>query len=56
MTVDSLTTSVCLTRENGLNPLTTHEFEVRARNSDHEGEWSNFSEQPMAKFHCGMLS
>ena len=45
MTVDSLATSVFLTRENGLNPLTKYQFDVRARNADHcEGEWSRISE------------
>ena len=45
MTVDSPATSVLLTRENGLNPLTTYDFEVRARNTGHnEGEWRKVSE------------
>ena len=44
MTVDSPATSVLLTRENGLNPLTTYDFEVRARNADrYEGDWSKVS-------------
>ena len=43
MTVDSSATSVVLTRENGLNPLTMYEFEVRARNDHCEGEWSKVS-------------
>jgi len=44
MTVDSPATSVLITRENGLNPLTTYDFEVRARNAGlHEGEWSKVS-------------
>ena len=42
-TVDSPATSVLLTRENGLNPLTMYEFEVRARNDHCEGEWSKVS-------------
>ena len=40
MTVDSPATSVLITRENGLNPLTTYDFEVRARNDHGEGEWN----------------
>jgi len=43
VTVDSPATCVHLTRENGLNPLTTYEFEVRARNDHCEGEWSKVS-------------
>jgi len=44
MTVDSSATTVPLTRENGLNPLTTYDFEVRARNAGlHEGEWNKVS-------------
>jgi len=43
MTVDSPATSVLLTRENGLNPLTTYDFEVRAQNDYCEGEWSKVS-------------
>ena len=42
-TVNSPATSVHLTRENGLNPLTKYEFEVRARNDHCEGEWSKVS-------------
>jgi len=40
MTVDSPATSILITRENGLNPLTTYEFEVRARNDHGVGEWN----------------
>ena len=40
-TVDSPATSVLLT---GLNPLTTYDFEVRARNAGQDGEWNKFSE------------
>ena len=43
VTVDSPATSVHLTRENGLNPLTMYEFEVRAQNDQCEGEWSKVS-------------
>ena len=43
MTMDSSATSVVLTRQNGLNPLTTYEFEVRAQNDHCEGEWSKVS-------------
>ena len=43
MIMDSSATSVVLTRENGLNPLTTYEFEVRTRNDHCEGEWSKVS-------------
>ena len=44
MTVKSPTTSIVLTREDGLKPLTKYDFEVRAQNDDHEGEWSTVSE------------
>ena len=43
MTVDYSATSVHLTRENGLNPQTRYEIEVRARNDHCEGEWSQVS-------------
>jgi len=44
LTVDSPVTSVLLTRENGLNPLTTYDFEVRAQNAVHnEGKWIKLS-------------
>jgi len=43
VTVDSPATSVHLTRENGLNALTTYDFEVRARSDHCEGEWSKVS-------------
>ena len=43
--VDSYTTSVCITREMGLEPLRLCHFEVRAMNQDlcYEGEWSKVS-------------
>ena len=44
MTVNAPKTSVLLTREDGLKPLTKYDFEVRAQNDDHEGEWSMVSE------------
>jgi len=56
MTVDSSATSVVLTRENGLNPRTRYEFEVRARNDHCEGEWSNVSIQPKVNFLSGTFS
>lgn len=37
-------TSIVLTRESGLKPLTKFDFDVRARNAEHEGEWSTVSE------------
>ena len=36
--------SIVLTRDDGLKPLTKYDFEVRAQNDDHEGEWSTVSE------------
>ena len=38
------TTSICLTRKSGLQPLTKYDFEVRVRNADRKGEWSTVSE------------
>ena len=44
VTVDSPAASALLTRENGLNPQTRYDFEVRAWNADHcEGKWSKVS-------------
>jgi len=44
VTVDSPAASALLTIENGLNPQTRYDFEVRARNADHcEGKWSKVS-------------
>ena len=37
-------TSIVLTRESGLKPLTKFDFDVRALNAEHEGEWSTVSE------------
>jgi len=37
---DASSTVVCLTRDDGLVPLKSHIFKVRACNSDHNGEWS----------------
>ena len=36
-------TSVHLRRQYGLKPLVKYDFEVRARNSGHEGNWSTVS-------------
>ena len=45
MTVNSAPKmSIVLMREDGLKPLTKYDFEVRAQNDDHEGEWSTVSE------------
>jgi len=55
MTVDSPATSVLITRENGLNPLTTYEFEVRARNDHGEGEWNKGFKYIGAFIQCIML-
>jgi len=44
MTVSARITSIVLTREDGLKTLTKYDFEVRAQNDDHEGEWSTVSE------------
>ena len=43
-TVKAPTTSVILTRESGLKLHTKYDFEVRARNSDKEGKWSQVSD------------
>ena len=44
VTVKAPATSVILSRESGLKPLTKYDFEVRARNSNHTGRWSAVSE------------
>ena len=44
ITVDEPTTTAFLARESGLKPLIKYDFEVRARNSSHEGKWSKVSE------------
>jgi len=56
MTVDSSATSVVLTRENGLNPLTEYDYKIRARNDHCKGEWSNVSTQPKVNFLSGTFS
>jgi len=56
MTVDSPATSVVITRENGLNPLTTYDFEVRARNDHCEGEWNKVSKYIGTFIHCIILN
>ena len=43
VTVKAPATSVLLTRQSGLTPLTKYKFEVRARNDGHEGRWSGVS-------------
>ena len=43
MTVDGSTTSVVLTRESGLVPLTTYDFAVRAQSGEDVGEWETVS-------------
>ena len=44
MTVKAPTTSILITTQDGLKPLTKYDFEVRAQNENHEGEWSSVSE------------
>jgi len=44
MTVKAPATSILLTRESGLKSLVKYDFEVRARNTKHEGKWSTVSE------------
>ena len=39
-TVNAPTTSILLTEETGLRPLTMYDFEVRAHNDGHEGKWN----------------
>ena len=56
MTVDSSATSVVLTRENGLKPLTMYDYKIRARNDHCKGEWSNVSIQPEVNFLSGIFS
>lgn len=41
--VNASATSVHLRRQYGLKPLVKYDFEVRARNSGHEGNWSTVS-------------
>lgn len=41
--VKASATSVHLTRRNRLKPLIKYDFEVRARNSGHKGNWSTVS-------------
>ena len=36
-------TSIFLTRESGLKPMTKYDFEVRAQSSDQEGKWTKHS-------------
>jgi len=43
MTVYAPITSIVLAREDGLKPMTKYDFEVRAQNDDHEGEWNTVS-------------
>ena len=43
LTVKAPITSIVLTRESGLNPLTTYNFEVRARIQDAAAEWRTVS-------------
>ena len=43
-TVKAPTTSVILTKKDGLNSLKKYDLEVRAKNADSEGEWSKVSE------------
>ena len=42
--VKAPTTSVVLTKKDGLDSLKTYDLEVRAKNADSEGEWSKVSE------------
>ena len=44
MTVKAPATTIVLSRESGLKPLTKYDFEVRARNPNHTGRWSAVSE------------
>jgi len=37
------TINVCFTRENGLEPLSTYVFKVRAKNQSGDGEWKTLS-------------
>ena len=48
MTVKAPARNILLTRESGLKPLKNYEFEVRARNTGYEGNWSGILE------HIGM--
>ena len=43
VTVKAPTTSILLTRESGLRPLMRYDFEVRARNTSYDGNWSRES-------------
>lgn len=44
MTVKASTTSVHLKRRHGLKPLMKYDFQVRAQNDHHEGQWKRVSE------------
>ena len=43
MTVRAPATSIVLTRESGLAPLVEYDFDVRAKNSGYDGNWSSKS-------------
>ena len=43
-TVVAPATSIILTRDSGLKPLTKYKFDVRARSVSQEGKWSELSE------------
>ena len=43
-TVVAPATSILLTRDSGLKPLTKYKFDVRARSVSQEGKWSELSE------------
>jgi len=42
-TVVAPATSILLTRESGLKPMTKYDFEIRAQNSYREGKWTKHS-------------
>ena len=43
VTLKAPTRSIFLTRESGLRPLMKYDFEVRARNTSYDGNWSRES-------------
>jgi len=43
MNVNPPATSILLTRESGLKPMTKYDFEIRAQSFYHEGKWTKHS-------------
>ena len=54
MAVVAPATSILLTRESGLKPMTKYDFEIRAQSFDQEGKWTKHSKY-ISKFVVYML-